>query len=501
MESEKPGQNLRSRATSGALWSAASRVIQLVVQLGTTFVLTRLLGAEDFGQLAMVMTLSGFVAVFAELGFSAAIVHEQEMSPEQLSTIFWFNVAVGFGLTIAVFVAAPLVADFYHIAALTDIARVMSTTFFIAAPSVVPRALLVKRMRFGLLARIDVVVSILSAGVALVLSSLGFGVWSLVLSNLTNGVVATVLAFFAAGWVPRIEVRPDAVGGIVRYGTWLTGFNGINYWLRNADNLLIGRVLGATPLGLYNRAYVLMLLPINQVIGVLTSVMFATLASVKDERPRVAAIYLRATGAIAVLAFPMMVGLCAVAEPFIITLFGEKWRGMIQVLRILCPVGLIQATTNPLGWIYTSQGRTDSLFRWGIGAGLLIVVALALGVWLGSIEAVAWAYLVANVLLWPIEIWVPCRMIDVRLSQVVRAVSGPLGASAIMGAAVVVVGHELGSRASAPVVLCVQVAVGVAVYLGVAFLTRLNALSDVLGLLREQRRGLRAGTPGSFGPP
>jgi PST family polysaccharide transporter len=351
----------------------------------------------------------------------------------------------------------------------------------------VPRALLIKRMGFGELARVDVAASVGSGCASLALAAAGFGVWALVASNLGGLAISTLLVFVMEPWSPRGRLRLGSVRGMIRYGGWLTAFGALNYWLRNADNVLIGRLIGEAALGFYNRAYMLMLLPISQVIPVLGNVMLSTLSSVQDDPRRMAAIYRRATGAIAIVAFPIMIGLAAVAEPLVLALFGEKWRGMIQVLRILGPVGLIQSIVNPTGWIYTALGKSDTLFRWTTGLGIIVVGALAIGASFGTIEAVAWAYLLINVVMLPIDLWVPCRLVNLSLREIAGALVGPLGASLAMGAAVTAIGRGLGGRVPAGVALTIEVTAGAAIYLSIAHLTKLAAYVDELGLLRERR--------------
>src|SRR5690606_5311141 len=225
---------------------------------------------------------------------------------------------------------------------------------------------------------------------------------------------------------PGLQFSVSAVRELLGYSSSLVGFGFVNYWARNADNLLIGKYLGSAALGVYSRAYSLMLLPISEVISVLGSVMFPALSSIQQDRARVKRIYLRAMPMIALIAFPMMLGLVAVAEPFVLTLFGERWIGVAPLLRTLCFVGVIQSMCSPTGWIYTSQGRTDRMFWWGIGGSGTLIVGIVVGVLQGTVQAVALCYFLANVVICYPCIAIAGRLIDLRFAEVARSVSGPL---------------------------------------------------------------------------
>lgn len=487
----------RSRTVAALRWSALARVLQQLLQYVSLVLLARRLGPEPYGLVGMVLVFSGFAALLAEFGFGSAIVQDKSLTEDQIVTVFWINLASGLALAAAFLGLAPSIGRFYHAPALVPIARVLSITFLSGTLGIVPRAILQRAMDFRRIALVDVSASILGNATAITLVYLGAGVFSIVVGVVTTSVCTALLLLVSARFRPRARFQPRTVGRVLRFGGNLTGFQLVNYWSRNADNMIIGRTMGTSALGLYSRAYSLMVLPLSQLVAMISSVMFAAMCAIQDDRPRTRSFFLRALGVIAFFSFPMMAGLFVVAEPFVVTVIGPRWIGVVPVLRIFCWVGAMQAIGGPLGWIYTSQGRTDLMFRWGVAAAVALVGAIVVGAAFGSITSVAWAYAAMTTLLtWP-GIAYAGRLIDVGVRDVARIAAGPGLASLAMAAIVWAVGRRLPDGLRTWQRLAIEVAAGVLVYGAIVRLARLSALADlpsvlparVAALLRLQPRG------------
>lgn len=477
---------VKQRAISGVAWSSVAHIGHQAIQFAIGILLARLLLPADFGLLGMVIVFTGFAGLFAEFGFSSAIVQRVDISDVHTSSIFWVNLVVGVVLALLFVLIAPYLAAFFAEPRVTAVARILSLTFVVAALGIVPRALLQRRMAFRSLAGMEIVAALISGGAALTLAVLGFGVWSLVAQSLVAAAIMSTLAFRVAAFTPERIYSSAAVRELLGYSANLFAFNFVNYWSRNADNLLVARLIGSAALGIYSRAYSLMLMPITQVIRVIARVMFPTLAAVQQDQDRVRRIFLRVLRMIMLITAPMMVGLLVVADSFVLALLGDRWADVIPVLRILCVVGVLQTISNPVGWIYQSQGRTDLLFRWGLGSSVVIVAAIAIGASQKTVEAVAWAYLIANVILIYPCIWIPGRLVSMKVGDVFRAVAAPVACALVMGILVWVISGLLWGLPSG-VRLALQVGAGVLVYsLLVPFLCS-SAFKDLTSMVREQR--------------
>jgi len=311
-------------------------------------------------------------------------------------------------------------------------------------------------------------------------------VWSLVVMYLISFLVSTLLNLIYSGWKPGRTFSLAALKELWGFTGNVLGFSFVNYWARNADNMLVGRFLGSAALGYYSRAYGLMLMPITQIISVVSNVMFAALSAIKEDKKRVKRIYLRALNLISFFTFPLMVGLLILAEPFVLTLFGEPWSGMIQVLRILAVVGLLQSLVNPTGWLYLSQGRTDWYFRLGLVNAVAVVAAIAGGIVLGSIEAVAVCYATANLLLFYPNLVIPGRFVGVSFKDIVGTTSGSLVDTGLMAIAVYGTGWLLPEAVPGWLKLGLLSAIGALVYVALAVGLRRTAWVELLTLLQER---------------
>src|SRR5690554_6467435 len=487
---QNPSMSLKERTVAGIAWNTVARVIQQAIQFTLSVILARLLVPEDYGLVGMVAVFIGFATLFAEFGFSSAVVYRPDLRPIYLTSIFWVNLAAGVLLATVVWVGAPFVAAFYGTPMLVGITRAIGLNFLPSAFGIVPAALLRRRMAFDRVATVNVLAALVAGIVAVGLAYAGLGAWALVIQGLVSAASTSGLALAFSRWRPTLQFSVSAVRELLGYSGNLVGFGLVNYWARNADNLLIGKFLGSAALGVYSRAYSLMLLPISEVISVLGSVMFPALSSIQQDKARVKSIYLRAMPVIGLIAFPMMLGLHVVAEPFVLTLFGERWIAVAPLLRILCIVGVIQSMCSPTGWIYTSQGRTDWMFRWGIGGSGTSILGIVVGVLQGTAQVVALCYLLANVLICYPCIAIPGRLIDLRFSEVARSVQGPLLCATLMAAIVWGAGTLLPESWPPVARLTSLVALGVVSYSALVLGSRLAVVAELRDLL-ESLRGER----------
>jgi PST family polysaccharide transporter len=477
----------RNRAVVGIGWTTAARIGSQTLQFLISITLARLLMPRDFGLIGMIIVFVGFAALFGELGFGAALIQRQDVDGRHYSTIFWLNMLTGLALT-GLFVAlAPFVASFYSEPRLTRLTMLIASNFSIASWGMVPNAILRRGLDFRSLALVEVVSVLAGGAVAIVLAIMGHGVWSLAWQILTTSGLSVVMLWLLTGWRPSLSFDRLAVKELLGFSSNLVGFQQLNYWVRNGDDMLIGRFFGSGELGAYTRAYQTMLLPVSQITAALGRVMFPTLSKIQSDRERVKRIYLRSIAMIALLTFPMMLGLLVVSENFVLALYGRKWIAVIPILRIFCLLGMVQSIGATTGWIFQSQGRTDLMFRWGLGAGTLLMLSVLAGIMIGSSVAVAAAYSFTSgiVLLYP-SFAIPGKLIDMTFRDVARVVTGIFGCALVMALVVLSVELVLPPVWPSWAYLAIQVPIGIAVYFGLVHLFGVGAYQDVRDLALEQ---------------
>lgn len=405
---------LVSQTLKGIGWSGVSQFVRLSLRFIISAVLARLLSPRDFGLVGMVAVFSGFISIFRELGLGAAVIQRKDITEEHLSSVFLLNIIAGLFLTLVMIGLAPGIAYFYKEKRLIPITMVLGTRFFISSFAIVQQTLLTKWFEFKKLAIIEISTMALAGGVAIILAFSGAGVWSLVLQSVIFSLLSVIFLWSWSSWRPRLMFYWRRVKELFRFSFNLLGFRFVNYFCRNLDNLLIGKFLGAAALGYYDRAYNLMLLPLDNISSVLSRVMFPAFSAVQDDLGKVREMYLRATRYISVITFPMMLGLFVVAPEFIRVLFGPKWDRSIFLFQVLCLVGMVQSIATTVGWIYLSQGRTDILLRWGIFSTAIIASSFFIGVRWG-VEGVAVAYATASFALSYPCFYIPFRLIKLKM--------------------------------------------------------------------------------------
>jgi len=407
---------LESRTVRGIGWTAASQLAQMLMSVLISAILARLLTPSDFGLIAMVLVFSNFVAIFSGFGLQSAIVQKKEVSDEALSSIFWINVGLGALLTLALAASAPLIAAFYSQPRLTPLVVLISTTFFIASFCNVPFALLTKRMNFKAIGIIGICSIGISGPIAIFLAFSGYGVWSLAWLTVLTSIFTTVFTFVYARWVPRLLLGLRHVRGMLRYGANLTGASFVTYFAQNMDNLLVGRFLGSASLGFYNLAYNLLVLPISNISGVVGRVMFPALSIIQHDKQLVRHAYVRANRYIGAISFPLMIWVLVAAPQLIRVVYGPKWVSVIPLIQIFALAGLEQSIAVNVAWLFTSQGRTDMMFKLSIFTTVAVLISFVVGL-RGGVEGVVIAYTVALYLTAYPVFAIAFRLVDMKVKE------------------------------------------------------------------------------------
>lgn len=389
--------DLGARAARGGLVTVTSQGFKFAAGLAATVVLARLLTPADYGLVGMVAVVTGFVGLFKDLGLSAATVQREEIGDAQVSTLFWVNVGVSLLVGLCVAAIAPGVAWFYGEPRLLPVTLAYSAGFLFGGLTVQHEALLKRQMRFAVLAAAEVAALLASIMTTVLLAWRGFGYWALVMGHLALSFIYMVAVWGMCGWRPSLPRRGADVRSLLGFGGNLTGFAVINYFARNLDNLLIGRFWGGYQLGLYAKAYQLLLLPLDQISYPLTNVVVPALSRLNDEPERYRRAYLRILEKVALVTMPGIALMVTTADWVVLIVLGPQWAEAGRIFALLGVAALIQPVTNTTGWLFVTQGRARDMFRWAPVGACVVVAAFVLGLPWGA-AGVATAYSAAWVL-------------------------------------------------------------------------------------------------------
>jgi len=477
-------QDLRAAVIRGASWAAAGRLATQGVQFIGGIALARLLTPSDFGLVATVYVFSGFAAIFVDLGIGPAIVQAREVTDEFLSTAFWLNAVAGvvMGLTLAA--AGPLLADFFHQHALVRVAPLLGLTFATQL-SVVQVALLEREFRFKRLTALEMTAVLIGLAVTLAGALVGWSYYALAIGPVAQSLAASLLFFWFVPWRPKGKVRTRSVRSLWRYAGGLIGFNSVNYWVRSADNLLIGRYVGADALGLYNRSFSLMLLPLTQVSQVIGRVMFPALARLAHDPERLRRGYRTAVRLMASGTIPLMFSLAVAAPAFVRAVLGVRWVPMVPMLQLLCLSGPPQTVAVSVGWLYQALGRTREMFIAGTVFAVPTIAAFIVGLHWGA-TGVAAAWLIRCWVLLPAIVWAATRFVDLSALRVLRDGVPALIAGAAMAGVDAIEQLALSTHIPSGAMLALQAASSAASYvLFLGFLSR-TQLRELWTTLRRR---------------
>mgnify|MGYP006281520885 CR=1 FL=1 len=396
LQNGRAESSLKGRSVRGGAVTVASQAARFVFQLISTAVLARLLTPADFGLVAMVLAITNFAFLFRSAGLSAATVQRRDVSLDQVSNLFWINVGFGIALGAILVALAPAVAWFYDEPRLVQITMGLATMFVFYGFSTQHRAVLLRSMRFGAIAAGDISGVVSGVAAALVAAYLGAGYWSLVVMHVTTAAVTAVAAWIALRWLPSLPKRGVNIRELLGFGGRVTAFDAVNYFSRNMDNLLIGRVLGSAALGFYSRAYSLMMLPIRQLRTPLMGVGLPALSKLQDDPERYARYYSRMVQLLSFVVAPVTVFLGTYASELVRVVLGPGWESAATVFAILAPAGAIQAVAGTNGMVMLSSGNGRRYFRFGVAMAVLTVGAFVAGLPFG-IRGVAGFYSAVNV--------------------------------------------------------------------------------------------------------
>lgn len=398
------GDGLGNRTARGAAVTLGGQGVRMLLQFVSVIVLARLLSPQDYGLMAMVLVVVGIGEIFRDFGLSAAAIQSKCLTHAQRDNLFWINTGIGVILSVIVFLGASVVAELFGQPELAAITRVLAVTFIINGLATQYRAGLNRQLRFGPLAICDVLSQLFGLIVAVVLAAIGAGYWALVAQQLT-AVLSVLVGVVAFGrWVPGLPSRGAQMKPFLRFGWNLMGTQLVGYTSNNLDTLTIGLRFGADSLGVYNRAFQLLMRPLNQLRIPTTSVAMPVLARLQHDIARSNGYVLRGQVAFGYTIVPGLALAAGASVPLVALFLGGQWAQVAPIVSLLAIAGICQTLSYVGYWVYISRGLTGHLFRYTCLTFVLQLICILIGSTWGVV-GVAGGYAAAAVLEWPLSLW------------------------------------------------------------------------------------------------
>lgn len=394
-------KDLKRRSARGGAVVLIAQGCKLLLHLGSTATLARLLTPADFGLIAMVTAFTGFVGLFKDLGLSSATVQRARINHPQVSTLFWINVGVCILLMLVAFALAPAVAWFYGEPKLMLVTMALGATFMFGGLTAQHIAILRRQMRYRALAGIEIGAMAAGILVAILLAWAGAEYWALV--GLTAATAATLMALSWLGsrWMPGRPAWNREVKEMLHFGGNLLGVNVLAHFRNNADNILLGVFWGAGPLGLYTKAYSLAMLPIEQLNRPISTVVISALSRLQDRPSEFSRYFCQAAKIHLTITLPLVAFLIAMAEEVILIVLGRDWIDAARIFQILGLFAMCQLVAGPTRWLLISLGQTNRMFKWQMFHAPLLILAFAIGLPWGGIGVAAAATIASGLTIVP----------------------------------------------------------------------------------------------------
>lgn len=374
--------DLRAPTLSAVKWNFIGQGGRQGLSFVVSVLLARLVAPAEFGLLAMLLIFQEIANALVNSGLNAPLIQAREVSEEDLSTVFHFNVGVGALCYAAMVAGAPLIAGFYAEPRLGGIVALYGMVFLIHAFGNVQQALLLRELDYRRLNVVSLVGVGASGLLAVILALRGAGVFSLLAQQISYALISTGLYWYASPWRPSLRFSPASFRKLFGFGSSVLVVSMLDKVMATLDDLIVGRLYGSAFLGQYSRGKTTRDLPITHIQGVFASLAFPIFSRIPDQGDLREA-QGRFLGMVSYVTAPVMVGMFLLAEPFIVVVYSEAWRPAVPFLRLFALFGLAVPLSAVLVHTIMSRGEPGRLLRLELLKKAVLVACLVVGATFG----------------------------------------------------------------------------------------------------------------------
>lgn len=483
--------NLRQKTVNALSWSFLQTLAQRGLQFAIGIVLARLLFPEQFGLIGMLAIFIAVIQAFLDSGFGAALIQKREVTQTHTCSVFYFNIGVGLAGAGLLSLVAPWIAAFYNQPILTPLTRALSLTLVINSFGMIQKTLLTKQIDFKTQTKVGLISGVVSGVAGITLAVLDYGVWSLVVQQVSAALVSTACLWAFSPWRPALIFSFKALGEMFGFGSRLLFSSVLNQIFDNIYLVVIGKLFSATDLGFFTRAKTLNDLPSQTLSGMVARVTFPVFSTIQDDQARLKRGVQKALTALGLVNFPMMIGLAVVAQPLVLVLLTDKWAPCVPYLQLLCVAGLLYPLHLINLNVLQALGRSDLFLRLEVIKKVLIVINIAV-TWRWGISAMIGGMIVMSVLSYYLNSYYNGVLIKYPIREQVADLLPYLAVSALMGSAVYAAG--LLAFPNQWSLLLTQVVGGGILYVCLCRAFRLAAFLDVWQAMSSRMPLVAAGT-------
>lgn len=429
------------KVLTGIGWAYSERLLAQAISLIVSVVLARLLDPEHYGIVAIVLVFINILNAFVTGGFGNALIQKKNADDLDFNTICWFSIACAILLYGFLFLCAPLIAAFYKMEQLTMITRVMGFRVVISAFNSVQHAYVQRHMQFKMFFFSTLGGTLISGVVGVLLAYNGFGVWALAAQYLTNCTIDTIVLLFTIKWKPRLEWSYSRLKRMLPFGLKMLGATMVNTLQDNIRSLVVGKVFSAEDLAFYNEGKKYPATLMNNLVGSIQKVLFPAFSDLQDDREIIKSQMRKAIRISSFILVPIVVGIIAVADTFVVLLLTEKWAPAIPYLRILSLIYLTRTMNSIFQSSLLAIGKSGANMFHEIATSIMSLLLIFIGAFLvRSVPFIAWSYVVVMIFGTAIFIVFVGKSFNYTVNEIMSDYLPFVAASVIMGLCVYFIG-------------------------------------------------------------
>lgn len=425
---------LKQKAVSGMLWSSVQRFGTLGISFISNLVLARLLFPEDYGALGMIMVFVTIANVFVDSGFGNALIQKSNPTEVDYSTVFYFNLIASLFLYAVLYFSAPYIADFYDMTSLCSLLRVISLVLIINSFSIIQTNLLRKQLDFKRMSVVSIISYSVSAAIGIYMAYNGYGVWSLVVNNLSAALIQAILLWILCHWHPSLVFSFKSLKELFAFGGFLLANSLLVTIRRNILAFIIGKLYSSRDLGFYSQAKKLEEVPVTSLSAIIGQVTFPVFSAVQNDTNQLKSIQQKSFLSISFISLPLMLLLMVIAKSLILLLFSDKWVESVPYFQLLCLSGIFVSISEVNANVVNSLGHSKLFFKWSIIKTCILFLLIFLGSLLG-IYGLLGGLIVLNILEYSINASLASRYTHYKLSKQILDIL-PFGILSLICAAI-----------------------------------------------------------------
>lgn len=425
----------RQRALSGVKWVYLTHVLAKAVQPVTTVILARLLTPEDFGLVGMAVVVMGVLALVRDLGLESAFIQRQTDQTAAADVVFWAEVVLGIACYGLLWMIAPWVAGYFHEELVKPLLSIVGLSLLIQPFGTVQGLLLTKEFAFRALFRVTISSVLLSGAVSISLAYSGYGVWSLVYGGLAGSLLSTTIMWMTHSWRPRWRFDTKVARELFLFGKNTTLELVLAWAMSWIDNIFVGRFLGPAQLGIYRMGVNVAFLPTTQILGPLSQVTYPIYCQMGANRDELRRGYLKMTGLIALIAFPIGILLVIIAPDLIPVLLGPRWSPAVPVAQLLALQGTLSALLLVAPQIYKAMGRSEIMPKF-YGVRMVFSIPAYYVAAQQGLVPLCITHIALALIFMPINMHIALKVLDLSWRTIYTSVKAGLHAGVLSGAVV-----------------------------------------------------------------